>query len=161
MSIVSNTGPLIALAKADKLPLLELLFGQVYIPPSVHRELMAKYGLEAARIDQVLTTFLKVSEHPEIKPEVKAVTLTLDQGEQDAIALAYQMGLPLMIDERLGRQSAHFLDISVTGVVGVLIYAKQQKHIESVRSLLEQIRSNGYWLSDELIINAAKIAGER
>ena len=32
MTIVSNTGPLIALAKADKLPLLKQLFGRIYIP---------------------------------------------------------------------------------------------------------------------------------
>jgi len=32
MNIVSNTGPMIALAKVDHLDLLNKLFGQVYIP---------------------------------------------------------------------------------------------------------------------------------
>ena len=51
MNIVSNTGPLIALAKADQLRLLESLFSQVHIPPAVHRELLAKSGVEAERLD--------------------------------------------------------------------------------------------------------------
>jgi predicted nucleic acid-binding protein len=36
MSVVSNTGPLIALAKIDQLGLLERLFGQVPIPPTLN-----------------------------------------------------------------------------------------------------------------------------
>jgi hypothetical protein len=44
--VVSNTGPLIALAKIDRLPLLKALFERVRIPPAVHQELLAKKGEE-------------------------------------------------------------------------------------------------------------------
>ena len=44
MIVVSDTGPLIALAKIEKLSLLERLFEQVLIPPAVYRELLAKTG---------------------------------------------------------------------------------------------------------------------
>ena len=54
MTVVSNTGPLIALAKAAQLPLLERVFGRVHIPLAVHRELLAKSGPEAAH--QVIPT---------------------------------------------------------------------------------------------------------
>ena len=40
MTIASNTGPLIALAKADQLILLRTFYGDVLIPPGVHRELL-------------------------------------------------------------------------------------------------------------------------
>jgi predicted nucleic acid-binding protein len=49
MTVVSNTGPLIALVKANQLDLLNLLFGQIEIPPAVHRELFASKISEAAR----------------------------------------------------------------------------------------------------------------
>jgi predicted nucleic acid-binding protein len=49
----------------------------------------------------------------------------------------------------------------VTGVVGVLIIVKQWGTITVVTSLLEQIRISGYWLSDELVMIAARLAGER
>ncbi len=62
MSIVSNTGPLIALAKANRLELLPALYGTVHIPPAVHRELLAKTGVEAARLDQALASWLMVDD---------------------------------------------------------------------------------------------------
>lgn len=39
MKIVSNTGPLIGLAKIDSLSILKDIASEVLIPPMVHREL--------------------------------------------------------------------------------------------------------------------------
>lgn len=58
MPVVSDTGPLIALAKADNLSVLKRLFGQILIPPAVYRELMAKSGPEAERLDRALAISL-------------------------------------------------------------------------------------------------------
>lgn len=161
MSIISNTGPLIALAKIDQLNLLERLFNQVYIPMAVHHELFAKSGVSAERLNLALNTFIEAKEIQELKPEVKLITRSLDSGEREAIALAYQMNIPLAIDDYLGRQAARRLNLQVMGVVGVLIKAKQWGMISVVIPLLEQIRINGYWLSDELVTIAARLAGER
>jgi hypothetical protein len=160
MSVVSNTGPLIALAKADQLSLLERLFGQVLIPPAVHRELLAKSGREAARLDDALTCFIEVSQAPQLTPEVKVATLRLGPGERQAIALAYEGKALLVIDDRLGRAAARRLGLAITGLAGVLIRAKEAGLIAAVRPLLEEIRQRGYWLSDELLDVAARLAGE-
>jgi uncharacterized protein len=162
MSVVSNTGPLIALAKIDDLALLQQLFGEVFIPSVVYRELLGKAGAEVNRLDQALATFVHVHATPIVEGEPKVATAiqTLDAGERDAVALAYQMGIPLVIDDRLGRQAARRLNLPVTGVVGVLIHARKLDLIASVRDELESVRRQGYWLSDELIEAAAKLAGE-
>ncbi len=160
MSIVSNTGPLIALAKIDHLSLLDSLFQQVYIPPMVHRELLAKVGVEADRLDHAFATFVTVSSHPTLTTEVKSATLSIDPGEREAIALANQLSMLLVIDDRLGRQAAYKLNLAVTGTVGVLIQAKNENLIPFVLPLLEQMRHAGYWLSDNLLALAAKMAGE-
>ena len=48
MIFVCNTGPLIALAKLDRLALLQYLGGaSVLIPPMVYKELWGKIGPEA------------------------------------------------------------------------------------------------------------------
>jgi predicted nucleic acid-binding protein len=44
--VVSDTGPLIALAKIGQLSVMARLFTEVLIPPGVHRELFAKSGPE-------------------------------------------------------------------------------------------------------------------
>jgi len=160
MTVVSNTGPLIALAKADRLSLLERLFKQVHIPPAVHRELLAKSGPEVARLDDALAGFIQVTPTPRIPPEVKAATSRLGPGEQQAIALAYELKAPLVIDDRLGRAAARRLGLAITGLAGVLIRAKETGLIPSVRPLLDEIRRQGYWLSDELLDIAARLAGE-
>jgi len=160
MTIVTNTGPLVILAKIDQLGLLQQMFTSVAIPPAVHRELLAKSGAEASRLDAALKQFIEVVAEPELSPTVKIVTDHLDAGEQQAIALAYARNTMLVIDERLGRQAARQLGLTVTGSTGVLIEAKQRGHIPAVRPLLEAARRQGYWLSDELIAIAAKMAGE-
>ena len=160
MTIVTNTGPLVILAKIDQLGLLQQMFTRIVIPPAVHRELMAKSGIEVRRLDAALTQFIEITAEPELLPAVQIVTDHLDAGEQQAIALAHARNTTLVIDERLGRQAARQLGLTVTGSAGVLIEARRRGYIPAVRPLLEAARRQGYWLSDELIAMAAKMAGE-
>lgn len=57
MTVVSNTGPLIALAKIDRLDLLLAIYGQVFIPKAVHQELLMKPDLadESERIGDAVS----------------------------------------------------------------------------------------------------------
>jgi predicted nucleic acid-binding protein len=158
--VVSDTGPLIALAKVDQLILLERLFGKVLIPPAVERELLAKHGTESARLDDALLNSLDVVPLSVPSPEVEIATLRLDLGEQQAVALAYEQGGLLVIDDSLGRTAARRLNLAVTGAVGVVIRARKEGLVPSVRSLLEEMRQHNYWLSDELLDIATRLAGE-
>lgn len=160
MTVVTNTGPLIILAKIDQLGLLQQMFTSISIPPAVHRELMAKSGIEVHKLDAALGEFINISAEPELLPTVQTATRHLDAGEQQAIALAHAKGNILIIDERLGRQAARQLGLTVTGSVGVLIEGKKRGHIPAVTPLLRMARQQGYWLSDELIATAAKMASE-
>ena len=47
VKIVSNTGPLIALAQIGQFNLLQALFGQVAIPPAVRAEILDDVSLAA------------------------------------------------------------------------------------------------------------------
>ncbi len=160
MTIVSNTGPLIALAKVDRLDLVERLFGQVRVPPAVQRELLAIQSPEVTRLEQALTHLIELVPVPRLTPEVQIVTMQLGAGEQQAIALAYELKLPLLIDDHRGRSAARRLGLMVIGVAGALIQAKKAGSLSAVRPLLEEIRERGYWLSDELLDVATKLAGE-
>ena len=66
----------------------------------------------------------------------------------------------LLIDDRAGRQAAEKLNIKITGLVGVLLMAKDRGLIESVVDVIEDIRNNGYWLSNSLIDIAKQLSGE-
>ncbi|MDW8326684.1 MAG: hypothetical protein RMK99_08970 [Anaerolineales bacterium] len=160
MKVVSNTGPLIALAKVDRLDLLKSLFGQVLIPSAVQYELLAKAGPETAVLRRALSDFVQVNAQTVIPSVVETVTRALDAGEREAVALAYQEQLPLVMDDRLGRQAARSLGLTVTGLVGVCVLAKRADLLKSARDTLLAIRQGGYRLADELIEAAAQLADE-
>ena len=157
---VSDTGPLIALAKVGMLPLLKSLFGMVYIAPAVHRELLAGEGDDVARLQETIGDFIAVIVAPAADPEVTHSVRDLGRGEQDAIALAVHTRSVLVIDDHAARVVALALGIPVTGTVGVLIRAKEVGILPAVSPVLEDMRTKGYWLSDGLLAIAARLAGE-
>jgi uncharacterized protein len=160
VSIVSDTGPLVALAKVDALPLLAPLFTEVLIPTAVHGELMAKSGPEAARLQAALGNFIRVAPVPAIPPEIQAATLNLGPGEREAMALAQNTAALLLIDERAGRRVARQLGLKIAGTVQVLLEAKRAGLIPEVKPLLLGMRSAGYYLSDSLLRTALADVGE-
>lgn len=160
MTVVTNTGPLIALAKINQLGLLQQVFATISIPPAVQRELLAKSGPEAARLDAALNDFITVQAKPPMPAVVRIVTDNLDVGEQEAIGLAYASQMPLVIDERLGREAARRLGLTVTGTIGVLLEGKRRGIISEILPQLEAMRQQGYWLSDELLDLASRLSGE-
>jgi predicted nucleic acid-binding protein len=160
VSVVSDTGPLVALAKVNQLALLEAMFHEVHIPAAVHHELLAKPGPESARLESALEGFLKLVPSPTLPAAVEMATARLHPGEREALALAYQQDALLLIDDHLGRTAARLLGLKVTGVIGVFVQAKQARLLPSVSPLLTEMRQRGYWLSDEILDVAARWAGE-
>ncbi|HBI24845.1 MAG TPA: DUF3368 domain-containing protein [Nitrospiraceae bacterium] len=162
MIAVSDTGPIIGLAKANRLSLLKNLFEKVLIPPMVRKELFAKTGDEAELIDNALTDFIQVSEINPVDETAKLILEGLSEGERQAIGVAASMenDVILLIDDRAGRQAAEKLNIRITGLVGVLLMAKEKGLIKSVVDVIEEIRNNGYWLSNSLVDIAKQLSGE-
>jgi len=162
MIIVSNTGPLIALAKVDLFHLLKEIGNEVRIPPVVHRELLGKIGSESKYIDRALNDFIQITEISLFDKKVEIAAADLDEGEKQAIGLAFTYGrdVLLLMDDNAGRNAAKKLNIPTTGVIGILIMAKEKGVVKDVGKIIEEIRCQGYWLSDELINIAKKLAKE-
>lgn len=98
--VVSDTGPLISLEKlGDGYRLLRLLYDRVLIPPSVLAEVIhGQFVDEQAYARHYgISDFLEVVEVQSSRalPESEL----LDPGETDAIRLALERNLPLLIEE--------------------------------------------------------------
>jgi len=128
----------------------------------VRKELFAKTGDEAELIDNALTDFIEVSEINPLDETAKLILEGLSEGERQAIGVAASMenDVILLIDDRAGRQAAEKLNIRITGLVGVLLMAKEKGLIKSVVDVIEEIRNNGYWLSNSLVDIAKQLSGE-
>ena len=146
--IVSDTTSLIVLEKQNKLSLLCELFDEVIIPQAVYEELII--GLDSDKITQAFSC-LKI-ECVTSSERFHDLLMILDQGEAEAIELAINKNLPLIIDERKGRKIARNFGLIVTGLAGILILATQKKVLTPNQSkmMLETSMQNGYRLSETL-----------
>ena len=163
MDIISDTGPVIALAKTHHLNLLNLLFDDVYVIRAVFKELMAKTGEDAEEIEWALEEFIIVERSkPATSIEIEAALKGLGSGEKQSIEFAYEKNDAsiLLMDDKAGRQTAQKLNIPIIGTIGLLLLAKNNGLIENVTELLKNMRKKGYWLSDEIIEIARKKAKE-
>ena len=66
----------------------------------------------------------------------------------------------MKIVSNAGRKAAKNLTIPTTGLAGFLLAAKERGLITKVVPLMEELRNKGYWLSDELVDAAKRLAGE-
>ena len=158
MAVVANAGPLIAFARIEQLALLPALYGEVIVPPTVHREVTAAHDLAGASI-LASASWLRI-EPVDDRTAVQRLRFWLDEGESEAIVLSQALGTTLLMDERRGRAIAIVLGLSVTGTAGVLLAAKRQGAIDLVTPLLDALRAAGIHLSQRIYEEARRLAGE-
>jgi uncharacterized protein len=161
MTIVSDTSSLGSLALIDYLWLLEAIYGTVMISEVVARELtMAKN----ARIQAVLSAeWVQV----QVPGEGAIATIQqqgqqLDLGDTHTLALALQINADeVLINERRGRQVAEDLGLSVIGIVGIVLVAKQRALIPSVRRVMDTlVELAGFRINHQLYQKILKFVDE-
>lgn len=150
--IVADTGPLIALALVDLLPLLPTLFSAVYVPETVLREATRDISRPGAQaIQTVIEKGLIIVQSVTLSKNLQDLIDVLDQGEAEALSLAQELNAMLLIDERRGRKVALKHGVAIIGSAAMLIKAKQQGLITKVKPLIEKLNLHGYRMSDHLI----------
>ncbi len=160
--VVADTGPLIILAKIDKLSLLPAMYHHVAVPEAVHAELQLGSSHRETRIiaDCSQQGWLQVVSVPSSSTLVELKQI-VDPGEAEAILLAESVNCRfLFIDDRKGRRVAVNRGLKVVGVAGLLLAAQQQKRIEAVAPLIKQMSEFGYRLSPGLCHEISKLAQE-
>lgn len=158
--VVTNSGPLIALASVGQLGVLSVLYTSILVPEAVWREVTeAGVGRPGARELGATSWTTRVTIEP---PPDRLLIEELGDGEAEAITLAVRREAKLLLmDDRRARRVAELAyGLRVKGVAGVLVAAKRRGLITAVRPLLEAMRTHGYYLSQRLIERACREAGE-
>jgi predicted nucleic acid-binding protein len=147
MLVVADSSPLIALINIGEVGLLGTLFGPVYVPRDVADE------LRADRRPQIVRSFMIASPDWFIERtpgEIEAIP-NLHAGEIAAISLARELKADLLlIDEAEGRRAAAARGLAITGTVGVLERAAEQKLLD-LGSAFERLKATGFWISHRLL----------
>ena len=147
--IISDTSSLIALTNIGELEILKGVYEEVVITPEIAEE----YGLETPdwiRIEQVND-----------KQKFKLLNLELDEGESSGIALALENESSLLvIDEKKGRGIAKKLGIRITGILGVMIRAKETGVVEKIKPLVDKLEKVDFRMSARLKSQILERVGE-
>lgn len=152
MSIVSNSSPLIALARIKRLDLVPALLQSILIPPAVAREIAPSI--------RVLPPWVSVQ-----APAGRLAVLTsrgrLGDGEREAIALAVEVGaVAIIVDDRPARRMAEAAGLNVIGTLGLLLEARKAGLIETLRTELDRLRATSFFLSEQLYGDVLRMADE-
>lgn len=163
MPVVSDTSPISNLGWIGRLNLLRSQFSEVWIPKAVEGELQ---NIPAAAVRHAVDEALKLGWLRCLTPSNRALInllmVELDAGEAEAIALALEMKTtPLLMDEKEGRRMARQLGISLTGVLGILLRAKEQGEIIAVKPEIDALRSKArFFIAPALENTILQHAGE-
>ena len=147
--IVSDTSILIVLKKIGRLEILQALFGRITITPEIAEE-----------FKHPLPKFIKI-QNPKNKNYKRILNSILDKGEASAIALAIETDdALLLIDDLKGRRQAKSLNVKYTGLIGILIIAKEKAVTASFSDIIEEIKRTDFRISPQLIEEAKRKCGE-
>lgn len=147
-AIVSDATALIVLAKLSRVNLLKHLFESVIIPRTVHAEIVQKSDYDISVWEDPFFTVRKPSD----TELLNALELFLDAGESEAIALAKELNLPLLIDEKKGRKIAQTMHLDLIGLVGIVLALHRRKTVNSGEAvaIIDEAQKIGFRLSDKL-----------
>ena len=132
MAVVSDTTPLNYLVQIGLAEILHTLFGNVLVPRAVVAELTVDEALE------------------EVEVPSEAELLRLELGEREAIVLAEDRGLPLLIDERAGRDVARRRGIAISGTLGTLDEAADHGLLD-FKDALSKLRQTTFHVSSKVL----------
>jgi predicted nucleic acid-binding protein len=147
--VVSDTSPLLNLALIDRLDLLDSQFSGITVPSQVWDELAAgEPGLDVLR-ERRESGLLTVVDVPQTDLFIE-IAHELDRGETAAICHAIEHDADLvLLDERDGRRIARRHDLTVTGVIGILLRGANAGDVD-LEQELDALRAAGFWISDDL-----------
>ncbi|MBN2152204.1 MAG: hypothetical protein JW839_12205 [Candidatus Lokiarchaeota archaeon] len=154
---VSNSSPLILLAKTRALDILTHFFDTIYIPSYVHREVVED-GMMNGYADALLVKnlvdskkIIVASDFPHVLLGKGIVLHGLHPGEVEALDLALSFkGDTILLDDEEARKIARTLGLVVKGTLGMLIDYNKAGRMDKDQALkkLEELNKIMYLSGD-------------
>lgn len=157
--VISDSTPLIALARIGELDLIRQIFGEVLIPEAVYGEIVeARADAPGAQEVAEATWLQRVRADLQV---VAPLVLLVDRGEAESIAVAQgHPGSLLLTDDRKARKVAKTLGVEVRGCLGILLLAKRGHLIPAIRPLTARLQGECWRISEKELEEFLRRSGE-
>jgi predicted nucleic acid-binding protein len=159
--IVSNTTPISNFLHLGQMEILKTIFKELHVPMAVHSEIKAYFSgdnqwQKCLDEDFIIITELQTS------PKIQELLIHLHIGEAEALCLCIENNAQLcLLDDKDARIIARLNNIPVSGTLGVLIKAKKMGVIESVKELMDRLRTDHhYWVNDAMYNKVLSLSNE-
>ncbi|MDI6888859.1 MAG: DUF3368 domain-containing protein [Methanocellales archaeon] len=153
--------------KIKRLDLLKSFYGEIHIPETAFKEIVAK----KADFPEEITDFLKRGfiKIEEIHIHDKNLSdLNIHKGEEHALLLALERKADLtIVDDKRARIAAEFLGLNFTGTLGVLLEALKKGVIDlsEFKVLLKKLIDSGFRIDitvyDRVLEEAEQMSRDR
>lgn len=148
-SIIVDTSCLILLSRINEISLLKLPGRKLFTTPQVRKEYITD-----------LPSWIEIIE-PQKELVDEIINMNLDLGEASAIALAMDLKKSiLIIDDLKGRKLAAQLNIHYSGTLGLILRAKQERVLPSVKPIIKKIEKTNFRVDKNLLSTILQEAGE-
>ena len=148
-TIISDTSCFIILTNIGELELLQKVYNFVVTTTDIANE----FG-------ETLPDWVGI-ETVKDKYRQQLLEMQIDKGESSAIALALEMeDCTIILDDYKARKIADKLGLKFTGTIGVIIKAKLNGIIPSIKPILEKIKKTDFRLSPEIELLALNEVNE-
>ena len=161
--IIADSSPLITLGILDIFNVLPVVADAVWIPATVRDECLILEGAAGAKEIALAITSGIIQVKPDI-PEnskiVQVLSLCLDKGQAQAIAMAKATASLLLIDKKNGRVAAKQMGVNITGSLAMLIKAKRAGLLPMIKPAIKHLQACSYRYSEALVSRILTLAGE-
>jgi len=148
-TVIADASCFIVLFKIEELELLREVFEEVFTTTEIAKE----FG-------HPLPSWVKIRSVTD-KSRQLSFEHEVDSGEASALALSFEIkNAIVIIDDYKARKLAEKLQINYTGTLGLILRAKQEGIIPSVKELLLKIKSTNFRYSEEILMQILRDAGE-
>ena len=147
--VISDASTLILLQKIEQLDLLRNLYKEIITTPDIAKEYgekLPEWVIIESVSDEKYQEFLETQ---------------VDSGEASAIALAKEHDdVLLLLDDLKARKLAQRLNLKMTGTLGIIHRAKQERLIDKVKPLIDKLSATDFRISRKIIAEILRLNNE-
>jgi predicted nucleic acid-binding protein len=156
---VVNASPLIYLAHADLIELLQVVEGSsVHVTRTVSEEILRRGPQDPTA--QILKNTSWLSEVEPVPPSSRVLSWRLGPGETSVLSWALAHGTVAIVDDLAARRCAEVLGLDFIGTLGLVLRAKRKGLLPAARPAVDKLLAAGMYLSEKVLNRALALVGE-